>query len=151
MVAALSAEPNWMTQMARSQQRHPFADWAPGTLPASDDGATRVFQVPRELIEIARARDPGATAGTLTPLVPAPTPEMSAAVSAYTAPCSALRSRTDMEMQDLARQLPVARGSMSSRAALNQKHPTLRTCLISMGLALLALLAYHMPSLLARL
>jgi hypothetical protein len=67
---------------------NPFASFA-----ASEAGpgremnaATKVYEVPRELIEIARARANGAEpAGKTTPLAPRPDAELEATLRAYTA------------------------------------------------------------------
>jgi hypothetical protein len=63
---------------------NPFASLAGSE--ADDDGATKAYQVPRELIELARANaDSPSSGGTLTPIAPRPNAELEATLAAYTA------------------------------------------------------------------
>lgn len=63
---------------------NPFASF--GAAAGDGDGETKLYQVPRELIELARARAENASsAGTLTPIAPRPNAELEATLSAYTA------------------------------------------------------------------
>jgi hypothetical protein len=71
---------------------NPFASLA--TPEADGDGATKLYQVPRELIEIARARAAAPTpSGTLTPIAPRPNAELEATLAAYTAGLANLAGR----------------------------------------------------------
>jgi hypothetical protein len=80
---------------------NPFASFA-----ASEAGpgremnaATKVYEVPRELIEIARARANGAEpAGKTTPLAPRPDAELEATLRAYTARLSTKPPRVPSEL-----------------------------------------------------
>src|SRR5262245_41699511 len=73
-----------------SSSRPPNAAVKPGFTPLSDaprgGGAeTKLYQVPRELIEIARAnaKNRKAAVGTLTPIAPRPDAELEANAKAY--------------------------------------------------------------------
>lgn len=65
---------------------NPFASLASSSFD-EPGGATKLYEVPRELIEIARARaaEPKASTGTLTPIAPRPNAELEATLAAYTA------------------------------------------------------------------
>lgn len=65
---------------------NPFASLASSSL-SEPGGETKLYEVPRELIEIARARaaEPRASKGTLTPIAPRPNAELEASLAAYTA------------------------------------------------------------------
>lgn len=68
--------------------RNPFASFAPPEGGAARDMnvETKLYEVPRELIEIARARANGAEPpGATTPLAPRPDAELEATLRAYTA------------------------------------------------------------------
>lgn len=67
-------------------ESNPFASLASSAF-GEPDGETKAFEVPRELIELARARaaEPTSTKGTLTPIAPRPNAELEATLAAYTA------------------------------------------------------------------
>jgi hypothetical protein len=67
--------------------RNPFASFAPSAGASRDNNAeTKLYQVPRELIEIARARAQGAEpSGMTTPLAPRPDADLEATLREYTA------------------------------------------------------------------
>lgn len=83
-----AAKPDPVT--ADASKKNPFASWAPAMATAvlgDNNGETKHYEVPRELIEIARAKAKASvTKGALTPIVPPPTPDLDAGVKAYTAP-----------------------------------------------------------------
>lgn len=68
------------------ESSNPFASLASSSL-GEPGGETKLYEVPRELIEIARARaaEPKASKGTLTPIAPRPNAELEATLAAYTA------------------------------------------------------------------
>lgn len=62
-------------------ESNPFA-----SLVGDGDGDTKLYQAPRELIELARAiAERSSSAGTLTPIAPRPNAELEATLAAYTA------------------------------------------------------------------
>jgi hypothetical protein len=96
LAAAQSLQRNERSSIAAARgARRPFASLEP-TTPAStgDTGAeTKHYEVPRELIEIARAklaRD--ARSGTLTPIAPRPSADLDAALQAYAASVSKMEA-----------------------------------------------------------
>jgi hypothetical protein len=114
--AVESHPPNPAAQASTSgASSNPFASLAPAPgVPRDANAETKLFEVPRELIEMARsrARDPGpyssprypashpAPSEALTPIAPRPTIELRAALHDYTAPVSNAHMRA-----------PVARGA----------------------------------------
>lgn len=68
----------------------PFAAFASAPGGAFESGAeTKLYKVPRELIQLAKAeKSKRGAAGTLTPLAPRPGPELEATLRAYTASMS---------------------------------------------------------------
>jgi hypothetical protein len=86
---AIHARPSPRTAAAT---HNPFASFAPPEAGAARDtnAETKLYEVPRELIEIARARANGADpAGKTTPLAPRPDAALQATLQAYTARLSA--------------------------------------------------------------
>src|SRR6186713_823510 len=83
--------------------RNPFASFAPTAAGAAREmnAETKVYEVPRELIEIARARANGAEpAGKTTPLAPRPDAELEATLRAYTARLSTKPPRVPSVLLD---------------------------------------------------
>lgn len=83
---AANAEP------AAASSTNPFSSFAQRPGGCQDAAAeTKLFQVPRELIELARARANRPTdLGTVTPVAPRPGPELEATLRAYVASMSSL-------------------------------------------------------------
>jgi hypothetical protein len=75
-------------------QSNPFASL--GSSLGEPGGETKLYEVPRELIEIARARaaEPAASKGTLTPIAPRPNAELEATLAAYTSGLAAISGKT---------------------------------------------------------
>jgi hypothetical protein len=90
--------------------RNPFASFAPSAGASRDNNAeTKLYQVPRELIEIARARAQGAEpSGMTTPLAPRPDAELEATLRAYTARLSSKPPRLPRVMLDDSMAIDVA-------------------------------------------
>jgi hypothetical protein len=83
--------------------RNPFSSFAPTAAGAAREmnAETKVYEVPRELIEIARARANGAEpAGKTTPLAPRPDAELEATLRAYTARLSTKPPRVPSVLLD---------------------------------------------------
>ena len=81
-----------MPPRSAAQPSNPFASLlAPtsGTVAIHTGAETKAYQVPRELIEIARARASAGPSGALTPIAPRPDQGIEAAVLAYAATVSA--------------------------------------------------------------
>lgn len=89
---------------------NPFASFAPEPGAARDTNAeTKLYEVPRELIEIARARANGAEpAGKTTPLAPRPDAALQATLQAYTARLSTKPPRVPSLLLDEALDTAVA-------------------------------------------
>lgn len=87
---AASGEP------AAASSTNPFSSFAPRPGGGQDPAAeTKLFQVPRELIELARARaNHPPDLGTITPVAPRPGPELEATLRAYVASMSSLTEAT---------------------------------------------------------
>jgi hypothetical protein len=65
--------------------RNPFASFAPPSFGRDPGAETKLYEVPRELIELARARSSEAErSGTTTPLAPRPDAELEATLRVYT-------------------------------------------------------------------
>ncbi len=93
---------------------NPFASLA-SPQPGDAGGETKLFEVPRELIEIARARatDPTSScAGTLTPIAPRPNAELEATLAAYTAGLTSTSGQTPSSKP--ARREPGPRGEVET-------------------------------------
>lgn len=84
------------TEPAAASSTNPFSSFAPRPGGVQDPGAeTKLFQVPRELIELARARaNRPSDLGTVTPVAPRPGPELEATLRAYVASMSSLAEPT---------------------------------------------------------
>jgi hypothetical protein len=103
------ASPAREPAQAGGAPHNPFASFAPPEAGASRDtnAETKLYEVPRELIEIARARANGAErAGKTTPLAPRPDAELEATLRAYTARLSTQPPRVPSLLLDV----PIGRG-----------------------------------------
>lgn len=81
--------------------RNPFASFAPTAAARDTNAETKLYQVPRELIEIARARANGAeAAGKTTPLAPRPDRKLEGTLRAYAARVSSKAPRLPSVMLD---------------------------------------------------
>lgn len=83
---------------------NPFASLAPSPSAGREANAeTKLYEVPRELIEIARARSADAeAAGTTTPLAPRPDAELEAALWEYSARVSSAPAGVSPALLELA-------------------------------------------------
>jgi hypothetical protein len=94
--ASQSVKPGKPSGVPAARGAHnPFASLAPApSALAGDTGAeTKHYEVPRELIEIARAKlASDVRSGTLTPLAPRPTPDIDGALRVYAASVSKVDS-----------------------------------------------------------
>jgi len=90
---------------------NPFASLvgpASGTVGVPTGAETKLYQVPRELIEIARARASAGPSGALTPIAPRPDQDIEATVRAYAESVSAPALREERAL-DACFEQPAAR------------------------------------------
>lgn len=97
-----------------------FASVAPSDAPRGGGAETKLYQVPRELIEIARANAKNrkaAAVGTLTPIAPRPDAEVEANARAYAAQISESPAAPS-DVRLLAEAAPASDGAASSGTRL---------------------------------
>lgn len=87
------------TPVTSAQAPNPFASLAPSGRDAAAE--TQLFEVPRELIEMARAHASASDANAPTPVAPRPDAELEAVVRAYTARLSSKPARAPVELMSV--------------------------------------------------
>ena len=100
---ALAPETKRARIAATPAARNPFASFAPAGGAREANAETKLYEVPRELIEIARANSAEADAiGVKTPLAPRPDAELEATLREYAARVSSVPAGVSPALVELA-------------------------------------------------